>query len=686
MSDPDRDLDKQHRQDQDETTPERGDSDPKNPQGPKPPNMMSRGLFGWIMVGTLLITVLLLAGNVQQQAKEISWNEFLSLAETGQFEEAVTVHDAKIVGKVRPEAPGVAGEGDNRLRQTVISPESKPLRLHQLDEAKQEVVEEVNNSILMPFLLAWGPILFIVILIYFFFIRPMRSGGAGGGMLGGFGRSRHKLMTKELSTIRLDDVAGIEEAKDEVTEVIEFLKNPKKFQRLGGRVPRGVLLIGSPGCGKTLLAKAVAGEADVPFFSISGSDFVEMFVGVGASRVRDLFKQAKESSPCIIFLDEIDAVGRKRGSGFSSGGHDEREQTLNAILVEMDGFESSDQVIVMAATNRADVLDPALIRPGRFDRQIQVPLPDVAGRLEILKVHAQKIKLDPSVDMEKIARGTPMFSGADLSAIINEAAISATMQGKEFVEHVDLEEARDKVRWGRSRKSAKLEEEEKKVIAYHEAGHAIIMKYDDDAEPLHKVTIIPRGRSLGSTYMLPEKDKHILSKKQLLGHMRVAFGGRIAEEMFTGDQYNGTAGDIRQATEIARSMITEYGMSQRMGFQLFGVDDAKNPWEQPDRLYSDETAKMIDEEVRGLIDRTYNEAKTLIETHRIETERLAEALMKYETLTAEEVDKAVNGEPIGRKTVTDVIEAEKQRDDSKPAKPASPPEPDLPPGSMPSPA
>ncbi|QDU70695.1 ATP-dependent zinc metalloprotease FtsH [Mucisphaera calidilacus] len=665
----------------------RRDDQNQTPGGQKPPSMMSRGAFMWIMIVALGITFLLLMFSVPNQAREISWEEFKSLAEAQQFEEPVVIHNTKIVGKVRPDAPGVTGEADTRMRQTTITPDTKAYRLHVLSqELGQDTKEQVDNNILLDILINWAPFFIILLLVYFILIRPMRAGGGGGGMLGGFGRSRHKVMTKEHSTVRLTDVAGIDEAKDEVTEVIEFLKNPKKFQRLGGRVPRGVLLIGSPGCGKTLLAKAVAGEADVPFFSISGSDFVEMFVGVGASRVRDLFKQAKDSSPCIIFLDEIDAVGRRRGSGFSSGGHDEREQTLNAILVEMDGFESSDQIIVIAATNRADVLDPALIRPGRFDRQIQVPLPDVAGRLEILKVHAERIKTAEHVDLEKIARGTPMFSGADLSAIINEAAIAATMQGKDFVEHADLEEARDKVRWGRSRKSARLEEDEKRVIAYHEAGHAVVMHYDPDAEPLHKVTIIPRGPSLGSTYMLPEKDKHILSKKQLLGHMRVAFGGRIAEEMFTGDQYNGTAGDIRQVSEIAQAMITEYGMSQRLGFRLYGHDEGKNPWEQPDRLYSDDTAKTIDEEVKSLIDKTYNEAKTLIETHRDQTEALAEALIKYETLNAEEVQKVFDGQPLARKSVSDVIKAEQQRDDTKESASAKPSEPDMPHGGMPSPA
>ena len=541
----------------------------------------------------------------------------------------------------------------------------------------------------MPLLISWGPVILIALLIYFFVFRSIRGSGGPAGMLGNFGRSRHKVTNKEHSNVTLSDVAGVDEAKDEVSEIIEFLKNPKKFQRLGGRVPRGVLFTGSPGCGKTLLAKAVAGEADVPFFSISGSDFVEMFVGVGASRVRDLFKQAKESSPCIIFLDEIDAVGRRRGSGFSSGGHDEREQTLNAILVEMDGFDSSDQIIVMAATNRADVLDPALTRPGRFDRQIHVPLPDVNGRAEILKVHAKKVKMGPNINLERLARGTPMFSGADLAAIINEAAIAATLQNKDFVEQTDLEEARDKVKWGRARKSHKIDEQEKRTIAYHEAGHALVMYHDADAEPLHKVTIIPRGQALGVTFMLPEKDRHIITRNQMLAQLRVTFGGRIAEQMFCGDISSGAAQDIRQATNIARAMVTEYGMSDRLGFMLYAQDESRNPWEQPDRPYSDDTAKTIDEEVRAFIDRTYDETRDLLEKHRDQLQRLAEALLRYETLNRDEVDKLMRGEPLVKPTVGDLIEAEKNQSKPAAATPPQPIEPTLdtdPPGAFPSPA
>jgi cell division protease FtsH len=425
-----------------------------------------------------------------------------------------------------------------------------------------------------------------------------------------------------------------------------------------------VLLVGEPGTGKTLLAKAIAGEADVPFFSISGSDFVEMFVGVGASRVRDLFKQAKDNSPCIIFLDEIDAVGRRRGSGFSSGGHDEREQTLNAILVEMDGFDTNDQVIVCAATNRVDVLDPALTRPGRFDRQIYVPLPDVKGRLEILKVHARKVKLGPNVDMLRLARATPGFSGADLAAIINESALGATLAGKEFIEQDDLEEARDKVRWGRARKSRAIDEKEKQATAYHEAGHAVVQYLIKDSDPIHKVTIIPRGNYGGATMTLPEKDRSNYSRKWCLAMMKMLFGGRIAEEMFTDDVNTGAFADIRQATSIAKKMVTEWGMNERLGFVFYGDDDQKQSWLGDlggNREYSEETAKAIDEEVKKLIDRLYEETRQLLEANRDKVEAVAKALMRYETLEASDVDRIMRGESFSKPTMADLLEKEGRR-------------------------
>ncbi len=647
-----------------DSDPQRG-SDRQGPPRPQPP-FANRNFMGWLVLAGLAVVFLLVMTKANSQAYKASANEFLTWAKNGSFEDGIIIKDDQFEGTLSKTASGIPAKAQPPYRVYMsISPQTKEYwvdRLMSTKAATVKVEEDPGSSIWVHILISWSPFIIILLLIYFFFFRSLRNAGGGGGMLGSFGRSRHRMMTKEHSTVMLSDVAGIDEAKEEVGEIIEFLKNPKKFQRLGGRVPRGVLLIGSPGCGKTLLAKAVAGEAEVPFFSISGSDFVEMFVGVGASRVRDLFKQAKDNSPCIIFLDEIDAVGRKRGSGFSSGGHDEREQTLNAILVEMDGFETNDQVIVMAATNRADVLDPALIRPGRFDRQITVPAPDVKGRFEILRVHAKKIKTGPDVDLEKVARGTPMFSGADLAAIINEAAIGATLQNKDFVEHADMEEARDKVKWGRARKSHKIEEDEKNVIAYHEAGHAVVTYFDKDAaEPLHKVTIIPRGDALGVTFMLPERDRHIHQRKHLLSRLRMTFGGRIAEELFCGDISSGAAGDIRQATSIARAMVTEFGMSDRLGFQMLGFDEGRNSWEQPEKNMSDDTAKMIDEEIKRIIDQTYGEAKQVLESHRAEVQRLAEALLKYETLTADEVDRLMKGEPLSKPTVSDLLRAEQDK-------------------------
>ncbi len=654
----------------------KGGSGSGGPGGKGPQNFLSRNSMVWMIVALGVIMLLFMMNGNAQRADEVTWQDFLKFVEQGAFEDEIVVKEYEAVGVLKK---GTAGRKETPTPETPdrvstkITPDLREYFVTRMQALNPQVVfvPENNTSILLPFLLNWGPLIVILFLIYFFVFRSIRSGGGGPGMLGQFGRSKHKLLNKEHSNVTLADVAGIDEAKDEVGEIIEFLKHPKKFQRLGGRVPRGVLLIGSPGCGKTLLAKAVAGEAEVPFFSISGSDFVEMFVGVGASRVRDLFKSAKDSSPCIIFLDEIDAVGRKRGSGFNSGGHDEREQTLNAILVEMDGFDSSDQVIVIAATNRGDVLDPALVRPGRFDRQIDVPLPDVKGRMEILKVHSRRVKMSPDVDLEKVARGTPMFSGAELAAIINEAAIGATLLEKDYVELEDLEEARDKVRWGRARKSQVIDDEEKKVIAYHEAGHAIVMNFDEDSEPLHKVTIIPRGQALGVTFMLPEKDKHIHTKKQLMARLRVCYGGRIAEQMFCDDIASGAAGDIQQASRIARAMITEYGMSDDLGFLLYGTDESSNPWEQPDKKYSEETAKKIDAEVKKLIDRTYNETQQLLAQHRDQVEALAQALLKYETLNKSEVDRLMRGEELSKPTVGDLLKAEQEKTKSETAPPSS---------------
>ena len=489
-------------------------------------------------------------------------------------------------------------------------------------------------------LLSWLlPILFVV-LLYFLFIRQLKLAGKGAMS---FGKSRARLLSRDKNKVTFKDVAGMNEGKEEVEEIIQFLKDPKKFQRLGGRIPKGVLMVGPPGTGKTLLAKAIAGEADVPFFSISGSDFVEMFVGVGASRVRDMFEQGKRSAPCIIFIDEIDAVGRSRFSGIG-GGHDEREQTLNAILVEMDGFDTQEGVIIMAATNRPDVLDAALLRPGRFDRQIVIDMPDLVGREEILQVHARNVKLDKSVDFKVTARGTPGFSGADLANLINEAALLAARRDKKSVGMEELEEARDKVRWGRERRSRVLDEKDKKITAYHEAGHALVMCKLEHTEPLHKVTIIPRGMYLGATFSLPEKDKFHESRSQLLDELAGIMGGRIAEELIFSDYTSGAAGDIRQATVIARKMVTEWGMSERIGMvnvseheehMFLGRDLFKG------REVSEQTAREVDEEVRNIIESSYKRAKDILVQHKDRLIGLAEALLEQETLDAIEIQQII---------------------------------------------
>jgi len=504
------------------------------------------------------------------------------------------------------------------------------------------------NTALLYIIGTVGPWLLVLAAVWFFILRQMRSPGGTGGVLS-FGRSRASLYTKENRTnVTFDDVAGMEEAKAEVREIIEFLKNPAKFARLGGSIPRGVLLVGSPGTGKTLLAKAIAGEAEVPFFSISGSDFVEMFVGVGASRVRDLFKQAREASPCIVFLDEIDAVGRKRGTGMG-GGHDEREQTLNAILVEMDGFDSDKGIILVGATNRPDVLDPALLRPGRFDRQVVIDRPDVKGREAILKVHARKIKLAGYVDLQIIAKATAGFSGAELAAVINEAAILAAMKNKDAVDLSDLEEARDRVRWGREKRSRAIEEEDKKVTAYHEAGHAIVSILTPDQDPVHKVTIVSRGRALGATLSLPEKDDYNHWRKKLEGRIAMCFGGRVAEEIVFGDVSAGAQNDIEQATNLARVMVCELGMSAKVGPIKYTVDDESPFLGREFRIapsVSQKTLEVIDEEVKRLVDEQYRVATTLLREHRQALDAVAAALLKHETLSGDEVAAVLRGDDV----------------------------------------
>ncbi|HWP40660.1 MAG TPA: ATP-dependent zinc metalloprotease FtsH [Tepidisphaeraceae bacterium] len=661
----------------------------KNSRGPGANGGLrfGRGVFGWILFIGLAVMLFMLVSKQSRAYHPIDYSQFWTELDNGKIKE-LTIENDEIHGQFNTEVALPSGQKIELFRTTL------PTGLSMDYEFLKDLVErgrksnsnpaiKVENSqnFLLQFILPLIPWLLIFGFIWFFVFRQLRNSAGAGGMLGNFGRSRHKITSKEHTNVTFDDVAGIEEAKEEVIEIVEFLKNPRKFQRLGGRIPRGVLLVGEPGTGKTLLAKAIAGEADVPFFSISGSDFVEMFVGVGASRVRDLFKQAKDNSPCIIFLDEIDAVGRRRGSGFSSGGHDEREQTLNAILVEMDGFDTNDQVIVIAATNRVDVLDPALTRPGRFDRQIYVPLPDVKGRLEILKVHSRKVKLGPNVDLLRLARATPGFSGADLAAIINEAALAATLAGKEFIEQDDLEEARDKVRWGRARKSRVIDEKEKIATAYHEAGHAVVQYLEKDADPIHKVTIIPRGQMGGATFALPEKDRTNYSRRWCLATMKTLFGGRIAEQMFCGDINTGALGDIRQATSIARKMVRDWGMNERLGFIYYGEDDTRpNYFDFGGREYSEETARIIDEEVKKLIDRLYEETRQLLEANRDRVEAVAKALMRYETLDASDIDRIMRGDNLSKPTVSDLLAKEQTRRATTIQPATNPAEPDVQPG------
>lgn len=636
-----------------------------------PPNnnlKFTRGLMMWMML-IMLALVVFVVFNSQQRARDLTLAEFSDLYTSGYIEkDSVIIYAGAVKAIVIDEAPNI----EPGTVQIKFGPVSGQYVIEKVGEiTNNRYTDKSSQSLWISFLITLLPWVLIIFVIWFFFFRSIRSAGGGAGMFGNFGRSKHRVTNKEHTNITFEDVAGIDEAKEELEEIVQFLKCPKKFQRLGGRIPRGVLLNGPPGCGKTLLAKAIAGEADVPFFSISGSDFVEMFVGVGASRVRDLFKQAKEGSPCIIFLDEIDAVGRKRGGGFVTGGNDEREQTLNAILVEMDGFESSDQVIVIAATNRADVLDPALTRPGRFDRQVAVPLPDLEGRKDILKVHARDVKLSPQVDLERMARGTPMFSGADLAAVINEAAIIATLAGKDFVEQEDLEEARDKIKFGRARKSHRLEEKEKVATAYHEAGHAVVQALSEDADPLHKVTIIPRGNYGGATFSLPEKDRYGFGRKYLEATMRVMCGGRIAEERATEDISSGASQDIRQVTTFAKMMIIEWGMSDRLGFVRYGTDENSNESFFGDRGYSDETAKIIDEEVKRLADEAYEDCTRILNENWEKVVAVAEALMNYETLTADEVHRLMRGDMLDKHTVAGLLQAERKKSaaaaDEKPA-------------------
>jgi cell division protease FtsH len=560
---------------------------------------------------------------------------------------------AKKIKSVKITGEDLEGEDFNGKKfKTTIPPEASWDLVKNLQQngATVKIEKSSNSSLLAIFLSSWLPL----ILLIGFWIILMRQMQSGGNKALSFGKSRARLMSSQQKKVTFKDVAGVEEAKEELTEIIEFLKEPQKFQKLGGRIPKGVLLMGPPGTGKTLLARAIAGEANVPFFSISGSDFVEMFVGVGASRVRDLFEQGKKNAPCIIFIDEIDAVGRHRGAGLG-GGHDEREQTLNQLLVEMDGFESNDGVILIAASNRPDVLDPALLRPGRFDRQVVVPLPDIRGREGILKVHTRKIPVADDVEVSLIARGTPGFSGAALANLVNEAALNAARYNRKVVVMSDFEGAKDKVLMGKERKSMVITESDKKVTAYHEAGHALVAYMVPGSDPLHKVTIIPRGMALGLTQQLPETDKHNYTKEFVEGQIAILMGGRCAEKMFLDTETTGAANDIEVATERARKMVTEWGMSPAMGPLTFGKKEEQiflGREIAQHRDYSEDTAIQIDREVKRIVEEGYNRAWKTLEMNRESLVRLAEGLLEYETLDSWEIEAIIKGQPLKPKEAT----------------------------------
>ena len=563
-----------------------------------------------------------------KQTGQLSYSEFLNMVEQGEVSQ-VTIQGDKISGN----------SNQGRFFRTFAPKDLELIKILRNKEIEITAKPDDTSPWYMTILVSWFPML-LLIGVWIFFMRQMQ---AGGGKALSFGKSRARLATNEKNKVTFDDVAGIEEAKEELQEIIEFLRDPKKFTRLGGRIPKGVLLVGAPGTGKTLLARAIAGEAGVPFLSISGSDFVEMFVGVGASRVRDLFVQGKKNAPCIIFLDEIDAVGRHRGAGLG-GGHDEREQTLNQLLVEMDGFESNEGVILISATNRPDVLDPALLRPGRFDRQVVVPVPDVRGRESILKVHTKKTRIGDGVDLSVIARGTPGFTGADLENMVNEAALLAARRNKDKIDMQDLEDAKDKVLMGVERKSMIISDDEKKTTAYHEAGHTLIAKLLPDTDPIHKVTIIPRGRALGLTQQLPLDDKHTYTKEYLFNNICILMGGRIAEEIALNTQTTGASNDIERATEIARKMICEYGMNEKLGPLSFGKKEEEiflGREIAQHRDYSEETAQKIDQEVNNLIDVSYKKTHKIISNNLTILNNLAKALLEKETLNGSEIDEIV---------------------------------------------
>ncbi len=603
-------------------------------------NDLAKNLLLWIVIAVVLMSVFSSFSPSGRVAEAISYSQFLDQVEDGN------------IRSVSIEGPHIRGETAGGMRFSTYSPETdNAAMIGTLLENHVLVIGEPpkGQPLLLQILISSFPIL-LLIAVWIYFMRQMQGGGNGRGALS-FGKSRARMLNADQIKITFADVAGVEEAKQEVSELVDFLKDPAKFQRLGGKIPRGVLMVGSPGTGKTLLARAISGEAGVPFFTISGSDFVEMFVGVGASRVRDMFEQAKKQAPCIIFIDEIDAVGRHRGAGLG-GGHDEREQTLNQLLVEMDGFEGNEGVIVIAATNRPDVLDPALLRPGRFDRQVVVPLPDVRGREQILKVHMRPVPLSTNVMPDILARATPGFSGADLANLVNEAALFAARADKRMVDMDDFERAKDKILMGAERKSMVMSEEEKRLTAYHEAGHAIVGLVSPEHDPVYKVTIIPRGRALGVTMFLPEEDRHSYTKRRLMSQLDSLFGGRIAEEMIFGPSAvtTGASNDIERATGIARKMVTKFGMSDRLGPQSYGEDDGEvflGHSVTQHKNMSDETAHTIDAEISRLIGESYARAQKILKDNEKILHAMAEALLKYETIDSDQLAQLMAGKPPG---------------------------------------
>jgi len=587
-----------------------------------------KNLALWLVISLMVILLFNMFHQPQQSSHDVTYSHFLASVQKGDISQVV-VQGERVSGHYN----------DGRMFRTYAPSDPDLIRTLRERGVEIQAKPEDETPWYMNILVSWFPML-LLIGVWIFFMRQMQ---AGGGKAMSFGKSRARLLNETARKVMFEDVAGVDEAKEELAEIVEFLKDPKKFTRLGGRIPKGVLLVGAPGTGKTLLAKAIAGEAGVPFFTISGSDFVEMFVGVGASRVRDLFLQGKKNAPCIIFIDEIDAVGRHRGAGLG-GGHDEREQTLNQLLVEMDGFESNEGVILIAATNRPDVLDPALLRPGRFDRQVVVPVPDIRGRDGILKVHVRKKPLAPDVDVQTLAKGTPGFSGADLENLVNEAALLAARRNKEFIDMSDFESAKDKVMMGLERKSMILSDEEKRSTAYHEAGHALVARLLPGADPLHKVTIIPRGRALGLTQQLPEDDRHTYSKDYLSDSIAILMGGRVAEEVVFQQYTTGASNDIERATHLARRMVCEWGMSEELGPLNFGRRDEQvflGRDIMQHRDYSEQTAIHIDREVRSIVEANFQRAKALLTEHLDLLKLLAQALLEKETIDLKDLDQLI---------------------------------------------